>query len=296
MAIAALVFAGSLTANAAVPTTSTSLVAASTVTLVQDDIAQEVDNRTWHQKLKERFIQGGPGFMGIVLVCLILGLAMAIERIIFLNLSTTDTQKLAEGVEEALKSGGVEAAKEVCRNTKGPVASIYYQGLERADESIEAAEKAVVAYGGVQMGQLEKNVSWVSLFIALAPMLGFMGTVIGMITAFDKIEAAGDMNPSLVAGGNWCPDCRILDGTLQLPTIKKFMEEEYQIMHIDVGRYDKNMDLISYFGIPKDKGVPRVMVFDKNKVILNKKSTKEWTTARDRGKQEVFNYFQDLAK
>jgi thiol-disulfide isomerase/thioredoxin len=102
--------------------------------------------------------------------------------------------------------------------------------------------------------------------------------------------------PLLIFGGNWCPDCRILDGTLQLPTIKKFMEEKYQIMHIDVGRYDKNMNLISYFGIPKDKGVPRVMVFDKNKVILNKKSTKEWTTARDRGKQEVFNYFQDLAK
>ena len=102
--------------------------------------------------------------------------------------------------------------------------------------------------------------------------------------------------PILIFGGNWCPDCRILDGTSQLPTIKKFMEEKYQIMHIDVGRYDKNMDLISYFGIPKDKGVPRVMVFDKNKVILNKKSTKEWTTARDRGKQEVFNYFQDLAK
>jgi thiol-disulfide isomerase/thioredoxin len=102
--------------------------------------------------------------------------------------------------------------------------------------------------------------------------------------------------PILIFGGNWCPDCRILDGTLQLPTIKKFMEEKYQIMHIDVGRYDKNMNLISYFAIPKDKGVPRVMVFDKNKVILNKKSTKEWTTARDRGKQEVFNYFQDLAK
>ena len=201
MAIAALVFAGSLTANAAAPTTSTSLVAASTITLVQDDAAEEVDNRTWHQKLKERFIQGGPGFMGIVLVCLILGLAMAIERIIFLNLSTTDTQKLAEGVEEALKSGGVEAAKEVCRNTKGPVASIYYQGLERADESIEAAEKAVVAYGGVQMGQLEKNVSWVSLFIALAPMLGFMGTVIGMIGAFDAIAQANDISPSVVAVG-----------------------------------------------------------------------------------------------
>ena len=153
------------------------------------------------QELKKRFIEGGPGFMGIVLLCLILGLAIAIERIIFLNLSTTNTAKLTASVEDALKNGGVEAAKEVCRNTSGPVASIFYQGLDRSSEGIENAEKAVVAYGGVQMGQLEKNVSWISLFIALAPMLGFMGTVIGMIQAFDKIEAAGDMQPSLVAGG-----------------------------------------------------------------------------------------------
>ena len=153
------------------------------------------------QELKKRFIEGGPGFMGIVLLCLILGLAIAIERIIFLNLSTTNTAKLTASVEEALGSGGVEAAKEVCRNTKGPVASIFYQGLDRSSEGVENAEKAVVAYGGVQRGQLEKNVSWISLFIALAPMLGFMGTVIGMIQAFDKIEAAGDMQPSLVAGG-----------------------------------------------------------------------------------------------
>ena len=153
------------------------------------------------QELKKRFIEGGPGFMGIVLICLILGLAIAIERIIYLNLATTNSQKLTTGVEEALSSGGVEAAKELCRNTKGPVASIFYQGLDRINEGVESAEKAVVAYGGVQMGQLEKNVSWISLFIALAPMLGFMGTVIGMIQAFDKIEAAGDMQPSLVAGG-----------------------------------------------------------------------------------------------
>ena len=145
------------------------------------------------QELKKRFIEGGPGFMGIVLICLILGLAIAIERIIYLNLATTNSQKLTAGVEEALSSGGVEAAKELCRNTKGPVASIFYQGLDRVNEGVESAEKAVVAYGGVQMGQLEKNVSWISLFIALAPMLGFMGTVIGMIQAFDKIEAAGDM-------------------------------------------------------------------------------------------------------
>jgi biopolymer transport protein ExbB len=169
------------------------------VTMTQDDAAS--GDVSFHQELKKRFIEGGPGFMGIVLLCLILGLAIAIERIIFLNLSTTNTKKLTQNVEDALASGGIEAAKEVCRNTKGPVASIFYQGLDRADEDIDAAEKAVVAYGGVQMGQLEKNVSWISLFIALAPMLGFMGTVIGMIQAFDKIEAAGDMQPSLVAGG-----------------------------------------------------------------------------------------------
>ena len=132
--------------------------------LIQDDVASEV---SFTQELKTRFIEGGPSFMGIVLICLILGLAIAIERIIYLNLATTNTQKLTSSVEEAIKSGGVDAAKEVCRNTKGPVASIFYQGLDRINEGVESAEKAVVAYGGVQMGQLEKNVSWISLFIAL---------------------------------------------------------------------------------------------------------------------------------
>ena len=167
----------------------------------EEEAAAAPVEASFTQELKKRFIEGGPGFMGIVLICLILGLAIAIERIIYLNLATTNTQKLTAGVEEALSSGGVDAAKELCRNTKGPVASIFYQGLDRVNEGVESAEKAVVAYGGVQMGQLEKNVSWISLFIALAPMLGFMGTVIGMIQAFDKIEAAGDMQPSLVAGG-----------------------------------------------------------------------------------------------
>lgn len=156
---------------------------------------------TFHQVLKQRFIEGDPQFMGIVLVALILGLAIAIERIIYLNMSTTNTKKLVASVDEALSSGGVEAAKEVCRNTKGPVASIFYQGLERGEEGIDAAEKAVVGYGGVQMGLLEKNVSWLSLFIALAPMLGFMGTVIGMIDAFDRIAVANDISPAVVAGG-----------------------------------------------------------------------------------------------
>ena len=160
--------------------------------------AEEV---SFTQELKQRFIEGGPGFMGIVLICLILGLAIAIERIIYLNLSTTNTKKLIGDVEDALNSGGIDAAKEVARNTAGPVASIYYQGLDRYSHGLDSAEKSIVAYGGVQMGQLEKNVSWISLFIALAPMLGFMGTVIGMIQAFDKIQSAGSMDASLVAGG-----------------------------------------------------------------------------------------------
>lgn len=157
--------------------------------------------KSFHQVLKEKFIEGGPEFMGIVLLCLILGLAIVIERIIYLNMATTNTKKLLSNVEDALNSGGVDAAKEVCRNTSGPVASIFYQGLDRSHEGIEMVEKSVISYGSVQMGLLEKGISWISLFIALAPMLGFMGTVIGMIEAFDAIEAAGDISPSLVAGG-----------------------------------------------------------------------------------------------
>jgi biopolymer transport protein ExbB len=170
---------------------------------VEEVATEEVveESASFHQVIKQKFIEGGPGFMGIVLLCLILGLALAIERIIYLNMATTDTDKLLSDVEGALKSGGVDAAQEVCRNTKGPVASIFYQGLERSNEGVDMVEKSIVAYGSVQMGLLEKGLSWISLFIALAPMLGFMGTVIGMIGAFDAIEAAGDISPSLVAGG-----------------------------------------------------------------------------------------------
>ncbi|MCL7752129.1 MotA/TolQ/ExbB proton channel family protein [Polaribacter sp. Z022] len=170
---------------------------------IQSTFAQEAaeESKTFHQELKQRFIEGGPEFMGIVLVALILGLAIAIERIIYLNMATTNTKKLVAKVDDALSSGGIEAAKEVCRNSKGPVASIFYQGLDRVDEGVDAAEKAVVSYGGVQMGLLEKNISWLSLFIALAPMLGFMGTVIGMIQAFDMIAVANDISPGVVAVG-----------------------------------------------------------------------------------------------
>jgi len=157
--------------------------------------------KSFHQVLKKQFIDGGPGFMGIVLLTLILGLAMCIERIIYLNLSTTNTQKLLNKVETSLENGGVDAAKEVCKNTKGPVAGIFLQGLDRFNEGLDVVEKSIISYGGVLMGRLEKGLSWVALFIALAPMLGFMGTVIGMIQAFDDIEAMGDISPTIVAGG-----------------------------------------------------------------------------------------------
>lgn len=153
------------------------------------------------QEIKKKFIDGGPLFMSFVLIALILGLALSIERIIYLNLATTNTEKLLQDIESAMSNGGVESAKEVCRNTRGPVASIFLQGLERSTEGIEMVEKSVIAYGGVQMGLLERGLSWIGLFIALAPMLGFMGTVIGMIDAFDIIEAKGEAKPDELAGG-----------------------------------------------------------------------------------------------
>ncbi|WP_186754838.1 MotA/TolQ/ExbB proton channel family protein [Echinicola salinicaeni] len=160
-----------------------------------------VEEQPFHQIIKDKFIEGDPTFMTPVLICLILGLAVALERIITLNLSTTNTKKLLAKVEDALDQGGIEAAKDVTKSTKGPVASIFTQGLMRYSEGIEMVEKSIIAYGSVEMGRLEKGLVWISLFISLAPMLGFMGTVIGMIGAFDSIEAAGDISPSLVAGG-----------------------------------------------------------------------------------------------
>ncbi|SNS81185.1 biopolymer transport protein ExbB [Ekhidna lutea] len=158
-------------------------------------------SKGFHQVVKEQFIDGGPTFMGIVLACLILGLAIAIERIIHLNMASTNTKKLLADVEDALNAGGADAAKEVCRNTRGPVASIFTQGLMRMSEGIEMVEKSIIAYGSVEMGKLERGMIWISLFISLAPMLGFMGTVIGMIEAFDAIAEAGDVSPALVASG-----------------------------------------------------------------------------------------------
>ena len=168
---------------------------------VAEEVAPVVEQQSFHKFVKKLFIDGGPMFMTFVLMALILGLAVAIERILYLSFATTNTDKLLANVEAALEEGGVEAALEVCRNTRGPVASIFYQGLLKSGEGVDMVEKSVVSYGSVQTGLLEKNLSWVALFIALAPMLGFMGTVIGMIKAFADIEAAGDISASLVAAG-----------------------------------------------------------------------------------------------
>ncbi len=154
-----------------------------------------------HKTLKTKFIEGGAGFMAATLLCLVFGLALCIERIIYLSLSKTNTKKLLDDIEAALKKGGIEAALEVCRNTRGPVASIFYQGLSRYDEGVDVVEKTVSSYGGVQLGLLEKNLSWISLFISIAPSLGFLGTIIGMIEAFDKIQQVGDISATVVAGG-----------------------------------------------------------------------------------------------
>ena len=154
-----------------------------------------------NQALKQKFIEGGPAFMSLIIICLIIGLALAIERILYLSFSKINTKKLVEKVEAALNEGGIEKAKEVCRNTRGPVASIFYQGLLRYDQGLDVVEKTIVSYGSVQQSQLESGLSWISLFIAIAPSLGFLGTVIGMINAFDAIQAAGDISPNVVAGG-----------------------------------------------------------------------------------------------
>jgi len=154
-----------------------------------------------YQTLKQYFIDGGWQFMSLVLICLILGLAFCIERIITLNLASINTDKLLSRVDDALRNGDMAQAKEVCKSTPGPAASIIHEGLKRSNMGIDGVEKAMVSYGSVQMGLLEKGLVWISLFIAIAPMLGFMGTVIGMIQAFDKIAEVGDVNASLVASG-----------------------------------------------------------------------------------------------
>ena len=154
-----------------------------------------------HKEIKVKFIEGTASFMSLVAIALVIGLAFCLERIIYLNLAETNSSKLLKGIEDALDKGDVEGAKAIARDTRGPIASIAYQGLMRIDQGIDVVEKSVVSYGGVQAGYLEKGCSWITLFIAMAPSLGFLGTVIGMVQAFDKIQQVGDISPTVVAGG-----------------------------------------------------------------------------------------------
>lgn len=159
------------------------------------------EEKGMHQIIKEKISEGGIEFMSIVLICLIIGLIIAVERVITLSLSTTNIKKLMNNVGTALQSGGVDSAMEVCKSSKGPVASIFAQGLKRVNDGVDGVEKAIENYGGSEMGKLEKGLTWISLFIALAPMFGFMGTVIGMIDAFDTIAAAEEIQIAQVAVG-----------------------------------------------------------------------------------------------
>ena len=154
-----------------------------------------------HEQLKTKFVEGSAGFMSLVALALVLGLAFCIERIMYLTLSEINAKKLLRDIEQKVEAGDVDGARELCRNTRGPVASICYQGLLHADEAMDTVERSIVSYGAVQSGNLEKGCSWIRLFIAMAPSLGFLGTVIGMVMAFDQIQEAGDISPTIVASG-----------------------------------------------------------------------------------------------
>lgn len=189
------------TATPEVAKVDTTQAAANTDKVQKVDDPDQVVQESLHYVLKNKFIEGGAIWMAPIILCLVLGLALVIERIFYLNLATVNSAKFLQKIEDALKTGGISKAKELCRDTKGPLAGVFYQGLDRYDEGMESVEKAVVSYGGVQMSKLEVNLSWIALCLALGPMLGFLGTVVGMVFAFDDIERAGDISPTVVAGG-----------------------------------------------------------------------------------------------
>lgn len=206
LALVGVLASSTLFAQSDADTATTATEPAATPAAVQevpstDEAASTEEDQSFHEVLKGKFIEGQVEFMTPILICLILGLAFSIERIITLNLATTNTKKLMAQIEDALAKGGINAALDVTRNTRGPVASIFTQGLMRYSEGVEMVEKSITAYGGVEMGKLEKGLIWISLFIALGPMLGFFGTVVGMVAAFAAIEAAGDISPNIVANG-----------------------------------------------------------------------------------------------
>mgnify|MGYP002624761669 CR=1 FL=1 len=164
-----------------------------------ENMAAEGDG--FHTQLKTKFVEGSAGFMSLVALALVLGLALCIERIIYLTLSEINAKRLLSDIEKKVDTGDVEGAKSLCRDTRGPVASICYQGLMHMEEEMDVVERSIVSYGAVQSAKLEKGCSWITLFIAIAPSLGFLGTVIGMVMAFDRIQEADDMSATIVAEG-----------------------------------------------------------------------------------------------
>ncbi len=159
------------------------------------------ESQGFYKSLKTEFIEGDAGFMSFVALALVLGLAFCIERIIYLSLSEIDAKKFMADLCKKLEAGDIEGGKTQCRNTRGPVASICYQGLERINEKMDNIERGIISYGSVQSANLEKGCSWITLFIAMAPSLGFLGTVVGMVMAFEQIQKAGDISPTIVAAG-----------------------------------------------------------------------------------------------
>ena len=206
-------FAQQQTGSGKSPTADTTVVAEGEDSLLTDsletdsteimmnDILAEAENNGLHHQLKTKFVDGNVGFMSLVALVLILGLTLCIERIIYLTLAEVNARKLMKDIDEKMAAGDVEGAKALCRDTRGPVASICYQGLLRMDESMEDVERSIVSFGAVQSARMERGCSWISLFITMAPALGFLGTVIGMVMAFDQIQQAGDISPTIVASG-----------------------------------------------------------------------------------------------
>ena len=238
LAVAALSFSTAIAQDAAAAPAADEATVENVEAVAETAVAEEaidpevqIAGESLHLVLMQKFLEGGWGWMLPILIVLVLGLAIAIERILFLGLSTINTKKFIASVEKALNEGGIEAAKAVCRDTKGPIASIYWQGLDRYEQGLDAVEKAVVSYGSVQTGQLESGLGWLSLFIALSPSLGFMGTVVGLVQSFDSIQAAGDISPALVAGGMKVALLTTLLGLIAAMVLQVFYN--YVIVKID---------------------------------------------------------------
>ena len=238
LAVAALSFSTAIAQDAAAAPAADEATVENVEAVAETAVAEEaidpevqIAGESLHHVLMQKFLEGGGGWMLPILIVLVLGLAIAIERILFLGLSTINTKKFIASVEKALNEGGIEAAKAVCRDTKGPIASIYWQGLDRYEQGLDAVEKAVVSYGSVQTGQLEAGLGWVGLFIALSPSLGFMGTVVGLVQSFDSIQAAGDISPALVAGGMKVALLTTLLGLIAAMVLQVFYN--YVIVKID---------------------------------------------------------------